>query len=240
MFSLLIPFHSDYNRLKPILSKISKESSAHQIEEVLLCHNGPRLEPKIEELVMSWAPANARLLHTDAQGLGAGYRLGVENAKASHIIFSHSDLPFGWSDVDNYLNSSRPAMALGSKAHPESKAKDRPWLRNFATAFFRESRNFIMGSSTPGDSQGTLIIERNLAQKLIQECYYENYLISLELVTVHLAHGGSYIEVPVILEDEVGPSNVRVFRDGAKMFMGLFELCFRFRILPLFKKIKQH
>jgi hypothetical protein len=177
-----------------------------------------------------WNVAKARLLHTDFKGLGAGYKLGIKNATQEFVVLSHSDIPFGWSDVENFLKlKDSNDFVLGSKAHPLSKAMDRPKNRLMATTIFKILRKIILGFKFPGDSQGTLIIRSEIAKKIISECSHDDYLISLELVTHHMKSGGLYVEVPVILHEEIGPSNVRVFKDGIKMVWGMLKLAIKIR-----------
>lgn len=229
MFTLVIPFHRDFQRLEITLKNIRAGIHIHQVKEVLLCHNGPRLSEADWQKVKEWNQGMGRLLHTDAQGLGAGYKLGIENATQEYVVLSHSDLPFGWSDIENFIIEGPRDMVLGSKAHPDSKAKDRPFRRLLATGTFKTLRKLILGPYTPGDSQGTVIIKTSLAKDLVKACEFDNYLISCELVTIHQARGGNYHEVPVILMEEIGPSNVRLVQDGSRMLLGLFKLAFRYR-----------
>jgi hypothetical protein len=106
---------------------------------------------------------------------------------------------------------------------------DRPKNRLLATLIFKRLRRVILGSRFPGDSQGTLIIKNSVATNLIPQCRHDDYLISLELITYHLAQGGTYVEVPVILHEELSPSNIRVVQDGIKMFWGMLLLAIKVR-----------
>ncbi len=231
MFTLLIPFHNgDYQRLRWTLSFIQYSSEHLPVSEILLCHNGPPMTDEIKLALERWNLTRAKLLHTDSKGLGAGYKLGIKNATQQYVVLSHSDIPFGWSDIENFLKlKDSPSFVLGSKAHPLSKAMDRPKNRLMATTLFKLLRKIILGLKFPGDSQGTLIIRTDLAQKLVTDCDHDDYLISLELVTHHMKTGGRYIEVPVILHEEIGPSNVRVVKDGIKMLWGMIRLSAKIR-----------
>ncbi|MFN7263056.1 MAG: glycosyltransferase [Pseudobdellovibrionaceae bacterium] len=229
MYSLIIPFHRDYKRLEKILPRVQREAQDQGIREVLLVHNGPPLGTEELSLVRSWAPANYQILHTPTQGLGAAYKLGIQKAQQPYCILSSSDLHFGWSDLQSFLKlPTPPPYALGSKAHPESRIQ-RTWKRTIPTQILKVFRRIFLGSKTPGDSQGSTLLQTDLANSLIQQCRSNDYLFTLEMVSLYLAQGGSVVELPVELEAEIGPSNVSVLRDGLKMVWGILKLSYRLK-----------
>ncbi|MCE3009252.1 MAG: glycosyltransferase [Proteobacteria bacterium] len=229
MFSLIIPFHRDYQRLERILPRVQREAQGQGIREVLLIHNGTPLSAKVMAQVESWSHPSFRIYHTPTQGLGAAYKLGIQQAQESYCILSSSDLHFGWSDLQSFLNLPQPVpYALGSKDHPRSQIK-RSWKRTIPTLALKIFRKLFLGRTTPGDSQGSTIIRTDLARNLISECKADDYLFSLEMVTIHLTKGGTVVEIPVALEEEIGPSNVSVLRDGIKMILGILKLSYRLR-----------
>jgi hypothetical protein len=200
------------------------------VREVLLCHNGRRLEPvaqlKVEALV---APADGarpevRSLHTDDKGIGAGYKLGIREAREEFVILSADDLPFGWSDVAGFEAAGKPDFAIGSKAHRGSKLLGVPPIRRAASRTFLALRRLLLGSGTPGDSQGSFIIRTSVAQTLLPALRYDHYLASLELATLYLRQGGRIVEVPIAVENNPHPSSVSVARDGWRMTKELVEL----------------
>lgn len=230
--SLIIPFHKDYFRLESTLQRIASSYQNYNVKEILLCHNGPDLEKTEWEQVRSWMAPPMKLLHVDEKGLGAAYKLGIRNASQDYILLSHSDFPFGWSDLEEFHKLLHPpTLVLGSKAHPYSKAMSRPKKRLMATQIFKFLRKLILGWHTPGDSQGTVIIENKLAKVLEPHCHFNNYLFSAEITSLFQYMGGKPLEVPVILEEEMTPSNVRVVKDGVLMFAGLFRIASVSRVI---------
>lgn len=228
MFSLVIPFYKDYERLFHILKTINSEATHHQIGEVLLCHNGSPLPQNIvTKLIAAMGPL-CRLLHTDEQGVGAAYKLGIENAKSEYVVLSCSDLPFGFSDIDQILRQPSD-FAVGSKAHPDSRALNRPMTRRQATKIFATLRRILFGVKTPKDSQGSLLIRTELAKSLLPKVKSKDYLFSIEIISwyLYLFPDKTVTELPVILEDEIGPSNIVIWIDGPKMFWGLLGLRLR-------------
>ncbi len=229
-YSLVLPFHQDLTSIARTARRARAEGGGHGVGEVVLAHNGLALSPEkqatVDALVMpagSGAP-EVRFVHTDRKGLGAGYKLGILEAREEHVILSADDLPFGWTDLLAFEKAGKPDFAIGSKAHPDSNVQGVTMLRQVSTSVFRALRVLVLGRSTPQDSQGSLIIRTDVAKRLVPDMRYDDYLASLELATIHLFGGGEVVEVPVRLEHEPHPSSVSVFRDGSRMARGLLEL----------------
>jgi hypothetical protein len=229
-YSLVLPFHSDLTSIGATVTRVRQEGGAWGVREVLLCHNGRRLEPvaqlKIDALA---APADGsrpvvRSLHTDAKGIGAGYKLGIREAREEFVILSADDLPFGWSDVAGFEAAGKPDFAIGSKAHRESKLVGVTPLRRLSSLTFLAVRRLLLGWKTPGDSQGSFILRTSVAKSLLPDLKYDHYLASLELATLYQERGGNVVEVPIVVEDNPHPSSVSVARDGVRMVKELVEL----------------
>jgi hypothetical protein len=231
-YSLVLPFHSDLTSIGATTERARNEGAAHGVMEVLLAHNGRPLgdeaRREVEALVVPAAAGKpeVRLLDTTDKGIGAGYKLGIKNARAEFVILSADDLPFGWSDVDAFERAGRPDFAIGSKAHPDSRrpGESRAFSRRVSTYGFLTLRRLLLGWNTPGDSQGSLILRTSTAQSLLPDLVYDHYLSSLELATLHLKRGGKVVEVPTIVDDAPHPSSVSVLRDGWKMATELVDL----------------
>lgn len=228
-YTLVLPFHGILDSILESARTARVEGAAEGIREVLLAHNGNVLPPeKQAEVDAVCAPADAshpavRFVHTDRKGLGAGYRLGIEEAREEFVILSADDLPFGWTDVREFERAGRPDFAIGSKAHRRSKVQGVTFTRKLSTFGFKTLRRVVLGWNTPGDSQGSLIVRTSLAQSFLPELHYDNYLSSLELATLHLRAGGKIVEVP-IANKPPQPTSVSLFKDSMLMARGLFEL----------------
>lgn len=220
MFSLILPFHRDAARLTATLEIVST-SRRSEIGEVLLCHNGKALAPSEEAALRAQLTANVQLHHTDMPGIGAGYRLGIFRAQQPYVVLSASDLPFGFSDLDAYLELIRKgrnaAFAIGSKLHPQTVMTGYPWTRRAGTYAFYFLRRALLGRGTPRDSQGTLLLETALARALVNDVEANDYFFSLELVSLAIARGVQVIELPVTYSPGDTDSAVRMGRDGLEM-----------------------
>ncbi len=171
-----------------------------------------------------------RLLHIDARGIGAGYRVGIEHAASEVCVLSASDLPFGFTDIVAFqAQERRPSLAIGSKAHRASVLTGWGIKRRAAGFAFYLLRRALLGSGTPHDSQGTILIETALAKRLLPSVQSNDYFFSLEIVTLAMAEGVRPVELPVTLEANSGPSSVSLTSDSVALAKKTWQLRKRLR-----------
>lgn len=222
LFSLVLPFHRDADRLLITLKYLHETQFDLPLAEILLCHNGPPLTDSVQSRIKGCLRKNVALLHTDRKGLGAGYKLGIEAASGEFVILSASDLPFGLSDIEAFLNSRKkshtfPPFAIGSKSHKSSRIEGYGALRRGASVAFWLVRTLFLGRQTPRDSQGSLIVRTRLAKKLIQSSNCDSYFFPVEFITLAQRQGIEVIELPVVLENHDDNSSVSLLKDGFGM-----------------------
>lgn len=237
-YTLVLPFHSDLTSIGETVRRAREEGGPkHGVREVLLAHNGRPLSSEAQATVDALvAPREGdkpevRFLDTTDKGIGAGYKLGIREAREPFVILSADDLPFGWSDLIAFERAGQPDFAIGSKAHRDSKLVGVAKLRRVSSLTFLALRRLLLGWSTPGDSQGSYIIRTSVAKALLPDLVYDHYLCSLELATLHLQRGGRVVEVPITVEEAPHQSSVSVLSDGWRMTKELVELRQRMRRL---------
>jgi hypothetical protein len=97
-------------------------------------------------------------------------------------------------------------------------------VNGLASAGFYAVRKALLGSKTPGDSQGSIIIKTELAKSLIAEVQSNDYFFSLELATLAQRRGIRVVEVPIVLENHDGSTSVSLVKDGWSMFVRIWRL----------------
>ena len=230
MWSLILPFHSDFRRLHRTLALLKGQTEPRAIGEVLLCHNGARLDPEAERGLGDLAAEHgAACFHTDSRGVGAGYKLGILNSAQPYCLLSASDLPFGLSDLDSFSEHVRkrretPSLALGSKGHCRSIVGTYPARRRVASWVFYLLRRILLGRDTPRDAQGTIMVATALARELAPRCRSNDYFFSVELITLAQRRGVQVVELPVRIGPQSAESSVSLVRDGWRMVGRLVEL----------------
>jgi hypothetical protein len=229
VFTLVVPFHRDAGRLERVFA-LAEEAKRHGIGQILFCHNGVPLDEATQEALTRRLPLHAALLHTDGRGIGAGYRLGIANATGEYVVLSASDLPFGFTDVDAFQAlDARPRLAIGSKAHPQSRLAGWGAARSLASFGFYALRRLLLGP-TPKDSQGTILVETSLARSVLAEVEADDYFFSLEIVTMCARRGQTVpVELPITLEAHDGASSVNLVSDSLKMARNTWRLRRRLR-----------
>ncbi len=235
MFSLVVPFHSDVEKLSTTLGLLRESGPAQGIREILLCHTGSVLDPPTRSAIEARTWEGVRLLSTPTKGIGAGYKLGIRAAREEFLVLSASDLPFGFSDVEAFRAWARehgrpPDVAIGSKAHPRSRLASYGLQRRLASRAFWLLRALLLGRETPKDSQGSVLARTQIARSLLPELVFDNYLFSLEFVTLAQRRGHPVVELPIeISHHEGGASSVSLLRDGTRMAIDLVQLSRRLR-----------
>ena len=232
-FSLVIPFHADTERLACTLRRVKRGGAAWGIHEILLCQNGRGLAFDRNQLPAECsAPIPVRFFRTEEKGIGAGYRLGIENAECPFVILSASDFPFDFSDLARYrelLDRGARPYGVGSKTHPGSKLEDRSVGRRLSTFVFRCWRRTLFPGLSLGDTQGTILAPRELLRASLASVEERGYLFSLELALFARRAGWPIEELPVEFAEVPGTSMVRLWRDGGGMALGCLRLRLRWR-----------
>ena len=234
MFSLIIPFHSDSERIQKTLELIIPSMSRHNIAEIVLCHNGPSKSNGDE--VFNDMPHDAKIktLHTDRLGIGAAYSLGIKAATSDFVVLSASDLPFGFSDIESFqslrVRNINSLIAIGSKLHPESILQGYLPSRILASKFYSFFRQILFKGKMPRDTQGTVIIERKTAIDLASRINRDDYLFNLELVLQALHKNIKVTEVPVVYMGSAATekSSIKLWKDGPYFIWETFLIWTKF------------
>ena len=232
MYSLIIPFHSDIDRLASTRRLLKSRDPRLGIVEILFCHNGGSLDAVELYNFASTLESDESLVHTEPAGIGAGYRIGIKSAQQPWIILSASDLPFGFSDIEQFhrvISSSPPKaivshIALGSKLHRDSHVHGYGIVRRSMSWAFYFVRLLFWGIHTPKDSQGTVLISRELARELEPKVTADDFFFTPMLVAIAQHRGVTVEEVPIHYSPQDSPSSVGVLRDSMLLFLRVITL----------------
>ena len=199
--------------------------------EIVVVENGSEDDTwdLLERLQKTWAAPTRLIALRSERGIGAAYRAGTAVTTGDRVLLTADDLPFGTSDVEAVLACRNlPQLAIGSKAHPRSRVP-RSLARRTATEVFRVARRLVLGLKV-GDTQGTFVIEGELARRLIAGTAVTGFGMTTELVALAARHGTEPLELPVVLDSGPAPTRVR-FADGVEMLVSLVRL--RRRLGPM-------
>lgn len=165
---------------------------------------------------------------TSPKGYGNAVRRGIEVANADRVMLTAADLPFGFSDLDAALGlDPLPEVVIGSKAHPSSKVNVNLQRKVMSKTFWALRK--VLLHVDVGDSQGTILIERALAQSLLPELQSGAYFFSTELIVLASRHGARVVEVPVDYSNPRTDSKVRPVHDSVQVLKDMWALRRRLR-----------
>ena len=224
--SYLVPIFNEEAVLAQTAAAIAQRLEAHPGSEVVLVENGStdRSPQLVEELAATLSTPNVRVVAAhSAKGYGNAMRHGIDLASGDLLVITAADLPFGFTDLDEALaQRPRPALMIGSKAHPRSlvavSAK-----RRVMSAAFRLLRRLALGLDV-GDSQGTILIDRALAARIRPRLASADFFFSTELIALATRLGVAPVELPVDYRNPRPGSTVRPLHDGLRMARAVFEL----------------
>jgi GT2 family glycosyltransferase len=235
MISLIIPFHNDFERIEETINHLILGLKKYPILEVIFSYNG--INPLDKKIISSIEKSNSKfkVCETSCVGIGAGYKKGILEAKGEWILLSASDLPFRFTDLENFLrriNSNEEAIYLGSKLHSDSKIERNSFLRTILTYGFFIFRRLLFGAQTPKDCQGTIFLKSTLAKEIITKIPDDDFVFSFKLSQIGLLKKYKVIEVPVELIKSKDISSVNPIKTSMVFFLKII----RFRILTWFDK----
>jgi dolichyl-phosphate beta-glucosyltransferase len=177
----------------------------------------------LEQVQKEWEHEIRLVVLRSEKGLGAAYRTGVGASTGDRVLLTADDLPFGSSDLEAVLACrSLPRFAIGSKAHPRSRIRRTP-LRRVATRVFRVARHVVLGLDV-GDTQGTFVIEGELARRLVAGTTIPGFGMTTELVALASRAGTPLVELPVVLHQRQGVTRIHWLADSATMLLDLVRL----------------
>ncbi len=156
------------------------------------------------------------------QGLGNAHRRGLALARGDLVVVIGLDLPFGFSDLDQWQRlNAPPQLVFGSKSHRRSELQVSLSRRVLSFAF-RTARWVILGIGA-GDTQGSILIEGELARRIQPRLACTDYLVTTEICAWAARFGVRGLEIPITYADP-RHSTVSPLHDGFRMLRGMFAL----------------
>jgi dolichyl-phosphate beta-glucosyltransferase len=224
--SYLVPIYNEEAVLADTAKAIAARLEDHPGSEVILVENGStdRSPELVEELATALSGPNVEVIAAhSAKGYGNAMRHGIDLASGDLLVITAADLPFGFSDLDEALaQRPRPALMIGSKAHPRSLVEVSA-KRKLMSSAFRLLRRLALGLNV-GDSQGTILIDRTLAARIHPHLASADFFFSTELIALATRLGVAPVELPVDYSNPRPGSTVRPLYDGLRMARAVFEL----------------
>lgn len=228
--SYLVPIYNEERGLPATAEAIVERLRGFPGSELVMVENGstdgsPEL---VEKLAAALAGEVKVVAAHSAKGYGNAMRLGIDLAAGELLVITAADLPFGFSDLDEALAlEPRPALMIGSKAHPRSRVGT-SLKRRLMSEAFRLLRLVVVGLRV-GDSQGTILLDRDLARQIRPFLRAGDFFFSTELIAFGARLGVRPVELPIDYANPRPGSTVKPLHDGLRMARALIDLRRRLR-----------
>ncbi len=226
--TIVIPIHKNIPIVQLTIQTLIEHEHSKMFKEIFVCHNGPDKKATIEAMKLQSIDSKIKTFHTDIPGLGAGCKLGIEAATGDYILITGSDLPFGFSDLNEWINllknGNMKDIVIGSKLHPKTVIKGRKVTRKFATLIFSLIKKIIIPFNLPADTQGTIFIKTSLAKHHSRSSFSQSFFYTTELIAKAIKEGASFCEVPVYYAALENKSSVSIFRESFNFIKSLLIL----------------
>jgi dolichol-phosphate mannosyltransferase len=222
----IMPAHNEELLLRSRVQELIVHSQTRPIHAMILAENGSSDGTRqiCDELCKKKDKIQISSLHLPigdyGLALAEGIRWGLErfNHEKTWFLLTAADLPFGISDIDNFLqlNGDDRIVVIGSKGHAKSRL-ERTWKRRLLSLVFHILRQVFLGLPYT-DTQGTIFLPLSGAREILPQVKSRGFFFTTELI--FRLHRMKYkiIEVPITLRVEERESKVRWFRDSLRMF----------------------
>jgi glycosyltransferase involved in cell wall biosynthesis len=224
--SFVVPACNAAIGIAAVVQQIGRRLDDLPGSEILVVENGSTdaTWDVVCDTARHWTWSTPLVPQRSDRGIGAAYRAGVAKASGTHVLLSADDLPFGFTDLDEFLGlPATTQLAIGSKAHPRSVV-NRSIGRVAATKVFGLARRALLNSNV-GDTQGTFWLDAELARRVVGRTVEDGFAMTTELVTLAERAGVRPVEVPVaLLASHQGASRIHWAADTTDMLGALVRI----------------
>ena len=222
----VLPAHNEERALPEFVPPLAVRLKELPGSEIIIVENGSSdtTGAVAEQLATECSSADVRVrAESSAKGYGNAVRRGIEVATAERVMLTAADLPFGFSDLDAALAlEPLPEVVIGSKAHKQSKVNVNVQRKVMSKTFWALRK--VLLHVDVGDSQGTILIERDLGQSLLPELQSGAYFFSTELIVLASRTGARVVEVPVDYSNPRRDSKVKPIHDSVQVLKDMWTL----------------
>jgi hypothetical protein len=209
-FAYVIGARDECTQLPSLFDQLQLRLSAFPGSQVVLVENGSTdgTFEKAEALARDIHGAGVDVRRSEP-GLGNAIRAGLRGLRAEFTVITAADLPFGFSDLDAFIERGCPSLATGSKDHPESSWPVGDRRRTAMSRGFASARSILFGLDGL-DTQGSVFVRTALLDRVADHLVSRRYFISTEIVLRVRALGEPITHMPVSAPTSVVPRGSHV------------------------------
>lgn len=159
------------------------------------------------------------------RGKGYAVRHGIQSARGEVVLFSDTDLSTPIEEIDKMLAAlaDGAAVAIGTRAHPESDVRVRqPAYRDLAGKLFNLMVRVLLLPDLHDTQCGFKMVRREPVLPLVRRMRVDRFAFDVEMLYLARRAGLKIVEVPVTWVNSPG-SRVR-FKHAAAAFVDLLRI----------------
>ena len=230
-WTVVLPCHNKARWIGKSVRRTAEILQRVEQSTILIVENGSRdgSRQEIEALPERIGSTQIKKHLLAEAGQGRAFRHAVENIDGEWVVLGSADLPFGTTDLENYLNEVtdciRERVLAASKLHPLSRIhrKLHRRLMTHSHAWLRR----LLFQSRVRDTQSTQCYPTELLKRMVPQVQSDSFFFRAELLLLCEKRGVEIVEVPVSLTLPESPTTVRIFSDSLQYLGELLSLRLR-------------
>lgn len=229
--SIIIPVYNDAAHIGKSIDalKLFIETENLNAEIIIINDGGEDATAKIVEDKIKMYEAARFINRRENKGKGYSVREGIRAASGKFMIFTDADLPYGTKYFKTIIEKLKSDADLvlanrnlrGSPANQKNLSILRK-LTHWGFAFLVRRLLNLEFTDTQAGLKG---IKKEASSRILPKLKIDRYAFDLELLLAAKKAGLKIKEIPVVLEN-VGQSNINVFKDSFQMFKDILKIYF--------------
>jgi len=225
--SVILPCYNEEKIIEDTLKKVLNFSKKNPSYEFIFVDDGSK--DKTLSLLKKYAsnPKIKVVSYNPNQGKGHAVKRGIMKAQGGYIIFTDSDLAYSLSHLElvtKELASSQ--VVIGSRALSSKTPERTSLFKIIRGVTYNILSRIVLGLSYQDMQAGLKGFHGNVAKKIFSKQQIKNFSFDPEVIYIAKKHNYKITEIPAeVSEDHKEKSSqIKLFRDPAKMLLGLFEI----------------
>lgn len=233
--SLILPMYNEEPRIVSTLDAVEDilDQLGGEAYEIIIAEDGSR--DGTDKLARKLAEQREKIfhLHSDTRlGRGLALKNALTMAKGSKLVYMDADLATNPKCLHNLVESMKQAdMVIGSRYVQGSRVK-RPLIRNLASIAYNLLVRLIFKDGVSDHQCGFKGFRRSLLDDILDSVFSHGWFWDTEIIIRAKRKDYSVVEIPVeYIEPDERKSKTNLYRDTARMALGLLRLWFNLHFL---------
>jgi glycosyltransferase involved in cell wall biosynthesis len=231
-FIYLIPLHNKSGVIEQTVTLLKHKFQNPDISGQFIFIENGSTDDSLKKILSITKDDPRFIILSSEKGFGEALKIGMIfvdsniHKKNTMVVITGADLPFQFTDIDNYLNEyhiHNSDIYIGSKSHKLSNIK-RSFSRRFISKIFNILLRLLFGVKLM-DTQGTFLIDASKVEisKIIPDS--KNFFSTAEICIRSVNLGHTITEIPIThIDTPTDTSTVKIFSDTVKIIKDMILL----------------